>query len=118
MNEQTTKEKLKAVARWLGENKDVFLKEHLSVQFAVLSPAEEKGKAHAFGVYAINEMNLWQLMYDVICEFYKDNPDYDSFYEYMDDLREQFLEWYEKEDECETISYSDHEGMSELEDEE
>jgi hypothetical protein len=118
MKKQTTKEKLKAVAQWLGENKDIFLKEHLSVQFAVLSPAEEKGKAHAFGVYAINEMNLWQLMYDVIYEFYKDNPDYDSFYEYMDDLREQFLEWFEKEDECETISYSDHEGTQDLEDEE
>lgn len=57
-------------------------------------------------------------MYDVIYEFYKDNEDYETFDEYMDNLKEQFMEWFEDEDECETISYSDYEGMSEFEDEE
>ena len=36
----------------------------------------------------------------------------------MDDLKEQFMEWFDEEDDCETISYIEHEGMFESEDEE
>ena len=117
MSEQTTKEKLKTIAEWLYTNRKAITSEELSVQYAVLSPTED-GKANTFGVYAINEDNMWRVMYNVIYEFYKDNDDYESFSEYMDDLRDQFMEWFDEEDECETISYIDHEGMLDLEDEE
>ena len=117
MNEQTMKDKLKTIAEWLFTNKDVLRKEELSVQYAVLSPTGD-GDAKTFGVYAINETNMWRVMYDVIYEFYKDNEDYESFDEYMDELKDQFLEWFDEEDDCETISYIEHEGMFESEDEE
>jgi len=115
MTEQTTKEKLRTIAEWLFTNKDALRKEELSVQYAVLSPTDD-GNAKTFGVYAINETNMWRVMYDVIYEFYKDNEDYESFDEYMDELKDQFLEWFDEENECETISYIEHEGMDDLKD--
>lgn len=116
MNEQTMKDKLKTVAEWLFTNKEALKQEELSVQYAVLSPTCD-GAAKTFGVYAINETNMWRVMYDVIYEFYKDNDEYESFDEYMDDLKEQFMEWFEEEEDCETISYIEHEGTFESEDE-
>lgn len=117
MNEQTMKDKLKTVAEWLFTNKEALKQEELSVQYAVLSPTGD-GAAKTFGVYAINENNLWRVMYDVIYEFYKDNENYETFDEYMDDLKEQFMEWFDEEDDCETLSYTEHEGMFGSEDEE
>lgn len=109
MREQTTKEKLKAIGEWLFQNKDALRKDDLSVQYVVLSP-DNDGGAHVFGVYAINEDNLWHVFYDVLKEFYADNPDYDSFEEYMDDVREQCLEWFEEEedDDVESVSLTCH----------
>ena len=109
MREQTTKDKLKAIGEWLFQNKDALRKDDLSVQYAVLSP-DGDGGAHVFGVYAINEDNVWHVMYDVLKEFYADNPDYDSFEEYMDEVRDQCLEWFEDEedDEVESISMTYH----------
>lgn len=109
MREQSTKDKLKAIGEWLFQNKDALRKDDLSVQYVVLSP-DNNGGAHVFGVYAINEDNLWHVMYDVLKEFYADNPDYDSFEEYMDDVRDQCLEWFEEEedDDVESISMTYH----------
>lgn len=92
MKEQSTKDKLKAIAEWLYTNKEIILQEQYSVQYAILCP-DDDGGATSFGVYAINEDNMWHLMYDVIKEFYNDNDEYGSFDEYMQELHDQFLEW-------------------------
>ena len=96
MNEQTTKDKLKVIGEWLYHNKEALRKDDLSVQYAVLSP-DGQGGANVFGVYAINEENLWRVIYDTLKEFYDDNEDYDDFEEYINDVREQFIEWHETE---------------------
>ena len=93
MSEQTTLDKLKTIGDWIFQNKEALRKDDLSVHYAVLSP-DAQGGANVFGVYVINEENLWHVMFDVLKEFYEDNDAYASFENYLSDVMEQCLAWY------------------------